>query len=534
MRSYDVGVWLAVLFTAVTSDTINPVDYLWPIPYSVKCDPGLQYGIDDATFTFQGSGQGGELPTLTSAFERYRPFIVPDTMKAKNPNVKLGVDMLEMLEVNVVSNDETLALETDESYTLEFKNETTTGVYSAILTATTVYGALRGIETFSQLVHQDDTGAYYVSVCTISDKPRFHFRSILMDTARHFIPLEVIYRHLDVMAYDKFNVLHWHIVDDQSFPYQSYSFPDLSGKGAYAQNHVYSQSDVAAVIEYAKERGIRVIPEFDTPGHTASWGNGQPNLLTPCYKVNTTIVTGHGPINPILESTYTFLESFYKEISEVFPDQYLHLGGDEVSFTCWESNPDIKKWMAAKNLTKYAKLEEYYEQRLIDIVDKLGKSYLVWQEIFDNGVEIRNDTVISVWKGNKFQQEMERVTAAGYKVILSACWYLNHISYGKDWVKYYTCDPQNFNGTEAQKELVMGGGAALWAEFVDGTNLLSRLWPRASAVGEKLWSQMARTTNANSAAPRLHNHRCRLLRRGVPAEPIEGPSFCPEEYVPHY
>ena len=115
MRSYDVGVWLAVLFTAVTSDTINPVDYLWPIPYSVKCDPGLQYGIDDATFTFQGSGQGGELPTLTSAFERYRPFIVPDTMKAKNPNVKLGVDMLEMLEVNVVSNDETLALETDES-----------------------------------------------------------------------------------------------------------------------------------------------------------------------------------------------------------------------------------------------------------------------------------------------------------------------------------------------------------------------------------------------------------------------------------
>ena len=106
--------WLAVFFTAANA-AINPVDYLWPIPYSVKCDPGLQYGIDDVSFTIRGSGQGGELPTLTSAFERYRPFIVPDTMKAKNPNVKLGVGMLEMLEVNVVSNDETLALETDES-----------------------------------------------------------------------------------------------------------------------------------------------------------------------------------------------------------------------------------------------------------------------------------------------------------------------------------------------------------------------------------------------------------------------------------
>jgi len=112
MRS---GVLLIALFTVVTSDTINPVDYLWPLPYSVKCDPGLQYGLDDATFTFQGSGQGGELATLTSSFERYRSFIFPDTIIARSRNVKLGIDMLQMLEVSVASNDEILALETDES-----------------------------------------------------------------------------------------------------------------------------------------------------------------------------------------------------------------------------------------------------------------------------------------------------------------------------------------------------------------------------------------------------------------------------------
>jgi len=115
MAMRTVGVWLVVLFTAVTSDTINPVDYLWPLPYSVKCDPGLQYGLDDASFTFQGNGQGGQLPTLTSAFERYRLLIFPDTMKPKSSNVKLGDGMVQMLEVNVASNDETLALETDES-----------------------------------------------------------------------------------------------------------------------------------------------------------------------------------------------------------------------------------------------------------------------------------------------------------------------------------------------------------------------------------------------------------------------------------
>jgi len=115
MALRTVGVWLVLLFTAVTSDTINPVDYLWPLPYSVKCDPGLQYGLDDASFTFQGNGQGGQLPTLTSAFERYRLLMFPDIMKVKSRNVKLGDGMVRMLEVNVASNDETLALETDES-----------------------------------------------------------------------------------------------------------------------------------------------------------------------------------------------------------------------------------------------------------------------------------------------------------------------------------------------------------------------------------------------------------------------------------
>jgi len=354
---------------------------------------------------------------------------------------------------------------------------------------------------------------------------------LLLDTSRHFQTIKTIYHNLDAMAINKLNVFHWHIVDDQSFPYQSTSFPNMSDQGAYNRyNHVYTQDDIADVIEYARRLGIRVIVEFDTPGHTQSWGKAYPSILTPCYSGGKPDGS-YGPIDPTKQSTYDFLTTFFQEIKNVFPDSYLHLGGDEVSFDCWKSNPQVQAFMTQNKWTDYSQLESYYMGKLITLINAAPlveqKKLLVWQEVFDNKVNLAKDVLVHVWKGS-WEQEMAAVTAAGYTSLLSSCWYLDG-DLGQ-WSNFYKCDPQNFTGSGAQKALVLGGETCMWAENVDATNAISRIWPRASAAAERLWS-IKDVTDETSFAARGKILTCRMIKRGLGASPIFGPSFCDEEYA---
>ena len=342
------------------------------------------------------------------------------------------------------------------------------------------------------------------------------------------------------MAQNKMNVFHWHIIDIESFPLVVQKFPNLHKEGAFTSKHIYDPQTVQDIIHYARLRGIRVLPEFDTPGHTGSW-KGQPGLLAECTsqtgdKIDSNI------IDPTKKENYQFLQDLFTEMFQIFPEKFVHLGGDEVSFfteACWRRNPEIRQFMKLHGFPdNVTALEDYYFSKLQRLVRKVGpgKTQIFWQELFDNNKPELN-TIIHIWKGNneaERAQTLQAVTKAGYKAILSSCWYLNYIAYGSDWKDganaFYYCDPHDFEGTEHQKKLVIGGITTMWGEYVDATNLEARFWPRASTVAERLWSDKNATSDADKAWPRLHEHRCRMLARGYRVEPVNGPSFCPIEW----
>ncbi|ESO92512.1 hypothetical protein LOTGIDRAFT_190462 [Lottia gigantea] len=488
--------------------------------------------VDAATFKFSVVNEAiFSCTVLQEAFKRYEPLIFgrrPETLyfhsqARRNVGVSGDIDEL-VVQLGKPCNDvDAPSLQSDESYKLTVQNG------QAMLSANELWGVIRGLETFSQIVYQSPTGGMVVNNTVISDFPRFNHRGVMLDTSRHYVSKKTILKNLDAMTQNKYNVFHWHIVDDPSFPYQSANFPELSQKGAYdPETHVYTQSDIQEIIEYARLRGIRVVPEFDSPGHTQSWGKGRPDLLTKCYSGSSP--NGQfGPVDPSNNATFTFLKQFFMEVGNAFPDKYIHLGGDEVSFACWQSNPDVQAFVKRMGYSDYSQVEQYYMQQLLDIVGGLGKGYQIWQEVIDNGAKVQADTVVEVWKAG-WEDEMNKVTKLGYKTLLATCWYLNYISYGSDWTKYYGCEPYNFPGTEDQKKLIQGGETCMWGEYVDDTNLMSRLWPRASAVAERLWSAQS-VSNVQEATPRFIEHRCRMVGRGFPAEPINGPGFCREEYI---
>jgi len=378
----------------------------------------------------------------------------------------------------------------DESYRLQVTPA------AAHLSAQTVTGALHGMETFSQLITAD-ADSFSIPAIDIQDRPRFPWRGLLLDVARHWMPIPVIERNLDAMTAVKLNVFHWHLSDDQGFRVESKVFPKLHQSGS--DGHFYTQADVRRVVDYARDRGIRVVPEFDVPGHTTSWFVGYPELASAPgpFQIERKWGIFEPTLDPTRDEIYTFLDSFIGEMAALFPDEYFHIGGDEVLDAQWLHNPGIQAFCKKNGLKNSAELHAYFNRRLQSVVSKHGKKMIGWDEVLSPGLAA--DTVIQSWRG---QQSLADAARKGYRGILSYGYYLDHMNTS---AFHYHMDPlsgETSQLTPQEAAHILGGEACMWSEYVTEETVDSRLWPRAAVVAERLWSP-AGTVDVESMYQRL-------------------------------
>ncbi|MFY9527975.1 MAG: family 20 glycosylhydrolase [Candidatus Acidiferrales bacterium] len=364
----------------------------------------------------------------------------------------------------------------DESYTLEVSTS------GAKLSAANPLGSMHGLQTFLQLVEITPDG-FALPVAHIEDKPRFPWRGLLIDVCRHFLPLDAVERNLDAMAALKMNVLHWHLSENQGFRVESKELPKLQEIGS--DGLYYTQAEVRHLIAYARDRGIRVIPEFDMPGHSTAWFAGYPELASAPgpYTIERKWGIFDPTMDPTREETYKFLDKFIGEMAKLFPDHYFHIGGDEVNGKQWAANPKIQEFMRRRGIKRPLDLQRFFNSRIGKILGKHHKIMMGWDEILAPGLP--KDAVVQSWHGPK---SLADTAKQGYLGVVSNGYYLDFM-----WPasQHYVLDPIDGDAaalTPEQQSRILGGEACMWTEFVSPENIDSRIWPRTAAIAERLWS----------------------------------------------
>ncbi len=444
---------------------------LMPMPASVQ--PGT--GRLMITQSFSVAITGEKDPVLHREVERFvrdlsRQTGMPLSAAPNDPSSAILVVHADHAAPDV------LQLGDDESYRLDVTSS------NVKITAPTALGAMHGMQTLLQLIEITPDG-FSAPAVTIEDRPRFQWRGLLIDVSRHFMPLAVLRRNLDAMAAVKMNVLHVHLSDNQGFRVESKKFTRLQEMGS--DGLYYTQDEIRDLIAYARDRGIRIVPEFDMPGHSTAWFVGYPDLASAAgpYQIERRWGIFDPAMDPTREDTYKFLDGFIAEMAALFPDAYFHIGGDEVNGKQWDANPKIQQYMRSHGIRNNQALQAYFNQSVQAIVTRHGKIMEGWDEILSP--DLPKDIVIQSWRG---QKSLAEAAKQGYRGLLSAGYYL-------DWMypayRHYQVDPMSdaaANLTPEQKERILGGEACMWAEFVTPENIDSRIWPRTAAIAERLWS----------------------------------------------
>jgi len=430
------------------------------------------------------------------------------------------------------------------------------------VTAATYYGARHGLETLAQMISYDDLSdtLQIYDTATVTDKPSFVHRGIILDTSRNFMSKKVIKQVISGMSYDKLNVFHWHITDTHSFPFYSRRVPQLTLHGAYSPRKVYSPEDVKEIVEFARLRGVRVLPEFDAPAHVGNgWQFGEAEgkgKLAVCVNKEPwqdyCVEPPCGQLNPANPHVYTTLGKLYQDFFELFDPDMFHMGGDEVNLNCWNTTEEIRTYLERRGETGteeelLAMWKRFQEQAADKVYKAAGRRVplILWTNSLTEKGHVekflsKDDYIIQIWtKGDdpvikELLEKDFRVIFSNYDAMYLDCGYSAWVGEGNNWCSPYKgwqliygnspkAHYRGQGGHPSKEHLILGGEAAMWSEQVDGAAVMHKLWPRVSALGERLWTDPS--TGWKQAELRMLDQRQRLLERGVNSDALQ-PEWC--------
>jgi hexosaminidase len=509
------------------------------------------------------------VPAATEApIATYAPF--PTT--AASAKARRGSPMLNDVSLKIADANAPLQQGVDESYTLEI----TASSQTIAITAPTVWGALHAFTTLQQIIISNGQGGFMVEQpVAITDEPLYAYRGVMIDTGRNYITVPKIKEQIDGMALSKLNVLHWHMDDAQSWPIQMTTYPEMT-RDAYSAREVYTHANIKDIISYATARGVRIIPEIDMPGHSASgWQQVDPAIVACAnswwsndnWPYHTAVEPNPGQLEILSDKTYEVVQNVYEELSSVFTDNFFHVGGDELQTGCYNFSKITTEWFAANSSRGYNDLLQYWVDKAVPIFKKpANRRLIMWEDMAiqtPHAWDVPKDIILQSW--NNGLTNIKTLTSSGFDVIVSSsdfmyldCGYGGWVgndprydvqanpdptdvaisfNYGgnggswcapyKTWQRIYDYDFTT-NLTAAEAKHVIGVTAPLWSEQVDDAVVSAKMWPRAAALAELSWSgnrDASGEKRTTEMTARILNFREYLVANGIAASPLM-PKYC--------
>jgi len=527
----------------------SPENYLWPLP--------TIFSIEEKFRSFNPDNLVEDIKAPTKVKYLVRDALAWQVEKlVKHRKVEYS-PVETNIQIEIKSDLIKPNLYMNEEYSLVIKEGGKNNILVEIR-AETYFGARHGLETMFQLAQYDKFTLNYLisSSVNIIDKPYYPHRGVMLDTARNFIPVHKIKTMIDSMSYSKLNVFHWHITDSQSFPLVMDSLPQFAEYGSYSPEETYSPWEVEDIVSYAARKGVRVLPELDTPAHVgAGWDSVDPSYTLCVNKEPWTdwcVEPPCGQLNPASKGMYNLLENIYREMVTMFGDTQFHMGGDEIHVGCWNTSHDVTEWLRQRGRGReeddFIFIWNHFLQESVRRIKKAGMTepnLVLWNNGMTKAEHIHyldpDLFAIQLWTNSRdlSDQTIKTVAEKGFKMIFSNydstyldCGFGGWVSDGNNWCAPYKewqlqhqnnplriLEERNLSNLEEAKANILGGEVALWTEQADSDSMMSRIEPRAAAYGEQLWRGPI-TGGWLEAERRMVRHRVRLVDRGVGAETL--------------